>query len=174
MDIAIKVTLLPELFALTPQFARSDLLYRLKKLGHKDRWWLIDEQMDVLGHQNVGVDPRLVPCTSQFQYGLNCVLGVRCIEKRETVKATEGDEVESFCFLEPFQTVRHGAIIVRPRSYLKTHPPAHRDRAAMNGAQLCLAYSHPPAHRDRAAMNGAQLLMAQLLMAQLLMTLGDS
>jgi hypothetical protein len=29
------------------------------------------------------------------------------------VKATESDEVESFCFLEPFQIVRHGAIIVR-------------------------------------------------------------
>jgi hypothetical protein len=29
------------------------------------------------------------------------------------VKATESNEVESFCFLEPFQIVRHGNIIVR-------------------------------------------------------------
>jgi hypothetical protein len=49
-----------------------------------------------------------------LQYGLNYVLGGRCIEKRETVKTTERDEVKSFCFLEPFQTVRHGIIIVRP------------------------------------------------------------
>jgi hypothetical protein len=45
----------------------------------------------------------LMACASQFQYGFNCVLRVRCIEKRETVKATEGDEVESLRFLEPFQ-----------------------------------------------------------------------
>jgi hypothetical protein len=82
--------------------------------------------MDVLGHQDVGVDPRLMSRTSQFQYGLNCVLGAWGIEKRETVKATERDEVESFCFLEPFQTVRHGSIIFRPRSDLK--PPARSSR----------------------------------------------
>ena len=61
-------------------------------------------------------------------------------------------------------------------------PPAHRDKTAMNGAQLHMAHgdssglmngppasiivrrdltsSHPPAHRDKAAMNGAQLFMA--------------
>jgi hypothetical protein len=114
MDVAVKVAFLPELLALTSQFARSDLLYCFEKLGHEDRWRLVDEQMDVLGHQDVGVDPRLMSCASQFQYGLHCVLGVRRIEKRETVKATESDEVESFCFLEPFQTVRYGSILVRP------------------------------------------------------------
>jgi hypothetical protein len=49
--------------------------------------------------------------TSQFQDGLDCVLGFRRLEERETAKATEGDEVESFRFLEPFQAVRHGPII---------------------------------------------------------------
>jgi hypothetical protein len=112
-DIAVKVAFLPELLALASQFARSDLLYGFEKLGHEDRWWLVDEQMDVLGHQDVGVDSRLMSRTSLFEYGLDYILGARLIEKRETVKATEGDEVESFCFLEPFQTVRHGAIIVR-------------------------------------------------------------
>jgi hypothetical protein len=139
MDVAVKVAFLPELLALASQFTRSDLLYSLEKLGHEDRWWLVDEQMYVLGHQDVGVDPRLMSCTSQFQYGLNCVLGVRRIEKRETVKATESDKVESFCFLEPFQTVRHGSIIVR-RDLTSSHPPAHRDKAAMNGAQLFMAH----------------------------------
>jgi hypothetical protein len=36
------------------------------------------------------------------------------------VKATESDEVESFCFLEPLQIVRHSCIIVQPLSDLKT------------------------------------------------------
>ena len=60
-DVAVKVAFLPELLALTSQFARSDLLYGFEKLGHEDRWWLVDEQMYVLGHQYVGVDPRLMP-----------------------------------------------------------------------------------------------------------------
>jgi hypothetical protein len=121
-DVTVKVAFLPELLMLASQFARSDLLYGFEKLGHENRWWLVDEYMDVLGHQDVGVNPRLMSCTSQFQYGLNSVFGVWRIEKGETVKATESNEVESFCFLEPFQTVRHGSIIVRPRSDLK--PPA--------------------------------------------------
>ena len=111
-DIAVKVAFLPELLVLTSEFARSDLLHGFEKLGNEDRWWLVDEQMDVLGHQDVGVDPRLMSRTSQFQYGLNCVLGAWGIEKRETVKATERDEVESFCSLEPLQAVGHGSIIV--------------------------------------------------------------
>jgi hypothetical protein len=125
-DVAVVLAFLPELLALASQFARSDLLYGFEKLGNEDQWWLVDEQMDVLGHQDVGVDPRLMPCTSQFQYGFNCVLGARRMEKRETVKATEGDEVESFCFLEPFQTVRHGFILIRLWSNLKT--PARSSR----------------------------------------------
>jgi hypothetical protein len=48
---------------------------------------------------------------NHFEHGLDCVPGFRRIEQRETVKATEGDEVESFSFLKPFQTVRHGSII---------------------------------------------------------------
>jgi len=135
MDVAVKVTFLPELFSLASQFARSHLLYSLEKLGHEGHRRLVDEQMDVLGHQNVGVDPRLMACASQFQYGLECVHGARRIEQRETVKATESDEVKSFRFLEPLETVRHGTIIAR-YGLPPNHPPAHRDRAAMNGAQL--------------------------------------
>ncbi len=42
-DVAVKVTFLPKLLALTSQFARSDLLYGFEKLSYKDRWRLIDE-----------------------------------------------------------------------------------------------------------------------------------
>src|ERR1035437_4532360 len=126
MDVAVKVAFLPELLALASQFARGDLLDGFEKLGHEDRWRLVDKQMDVLRHQDVGVDHCLMSCTSQFQYGLDCVPGTGHIEEREMVKATEGNEVESFCLLEPFQTVRHGAIIIRPRSDLK--PPSRSSR----------------------------------------------
>ena len=80
MDVAVIITLLPELLVLPSQFARRHLLYGFKKLGHENRWWLVDEQMDVLRHQDVGVNPRLMSCACQFQYGLNYVLGTRRIE----------------------------------------------------------------------------------------------
>jgi hypothetical protein len=111
-NITVKVAFLPELLALASQLTRSDLLYGLEKLAQEDRGRFVNEQMDVLRHNDIGVDPRLMPCTSLFQHNLESVLGIRRIEQRETVKATESDEVESFSFLESFQTVRHGSIIV--------------------------------------------------------------
>jgi ATP-dependent RNA circularization protein (DNA/RNA ligase family) len=53
------------------------------------------------------------PAPGQFRNGLDCLPGARRIEQRKTVKATESDEVKSFRFLEPFQTVRHGPIMAR-------------------------------------------------------------
>ncbi len=74
MNVGVKIAFLPELLMLASQLARSDLLCGLEKLGHEDRWWLIDEQMDVLGHKDVGVDPRLMTRPSQFEHGLDCAL----------------------------------------------------------------------------------------------------
>jgi hypothetical protein len=66
------------------------------------------------------ITPTIFPCqfrrawgASRFQYGLDCLPGARRIEERETVKATESDEVKGFRFLEPFQTVLHGPSIAR-------------------------------------------------------------
>jgi hypothetical protein len=54
-------------------------------------------------------------------------------KKWKTVKATERDEVKGFGFLEPLQAVGHGAIVT-PLGPCRE--PAHRDKAAMNGAQF--------------------------------------
>ena len=109
--IAVKITSLPEPFAITFQSAGNGLLQGLQKLGQQDRWWLVDEQVDVLGHQDVSVDSGLMTCTNPFQNSLDCVLGVRCFKERETVKATECDEVKCLRLLEPLQTVRHASIV---------------------------------------------------------------
>ena len=53
------------------------------------------------------------PAPGQFRNGLDCLPGARRIEQKKTVKATESDEVKSFRFLEPFQTIRHGPIMAR-------------------------------------------------------------
>jgi len=113
MDVTVKITFLPELLTRPSQFVRCNLLEGLEKLGQEDRWRLIDEQMDVLWHQDVSVNPRLMPRASHFLYGLHDLLGLRHFKKRETVKTTEGDEVQRLRFLKPLQTARHGSILNR-------------------------------------------------------------
>ena len=49
------------------------------------------------------------------------------------MEATERNEVKGFAFLEALQAVWHDAIVT-PLGYVRR--PAHRDKAAMNGAQL--------------------------------------
>jgi hypothetical protein len=87
----------------------------------------------VLGHQDVDLDPRLMSRMSRFQYRLHCLPGTRRFEQRDTVNATESDEVQRLRVLKPLQAARH-------RSSSSVHDfiatPAHRDKTAMNGAQL--------------------------------------
>jgi hypothetical protein len=64
--------------------------------------------------------------------------------------ATERNEVKGFGFLEPLQAVWNG-VIVTPLSLCRG--PAHRDKAAMNGAQLS-EMSGPPAQKGLAVFGG--------------------
>ena len=122
-DVAVIIALLPELFALASQFARGGLLEDFEKLGNEDRWWLVHEQMDVFGHQNVCVDPCLMPGPRPFQHGLDRLPRSERFKQRQTVKATEGDEVKSFRLLKPFQATRHGSIL---SGHHANPTPAHR------------------------------------------------
>ena len=110
--VAVKIAILPEPFAISLQFAGSGLLQGLQKLRHKDRRRLVDEQVDVLGHQDVSVDPGLMMPPNPFQNGLDGVFRARRFEKRQTVKATECDEMKSLGLLKPLQTVRHASIVI--------------------------------------------------------------
>ena len=77
-NAAVEIRWLPELFMMTSQFARSHLLQRLKELRQENRWRLVDEQMQMLGHQNVGVDPCLMPLARPFKDCLHCLTDARC------------------------------------------------------------------------------------------------
>jgi hypothetical protein len=77
------------------------LLDGFEELSDEDRRRLVHEQMGVLRHQDVGVDPRRMSRASLFQDGFDCFLCAGHIEQRETVKATEGDEVEGLHLLKP-------------------------------------------------------------------------
>jgi len=111
-DVRVKIAGLPELQAIAFQLAGSDLLGRFQKLGYEDRWRLVDQQVDMLRHQHVGVNPGLMPCPGLFKNGFDRIFGFGCLKEGKPVKPTEGDEVESFRFLEPFQTIRHAVLVI--------------------------------------------------------------
>jgi hypothetical protein len=83
-----------------------------QELAEEDGGWFVDEEVDVLGHQDVGVDSGLVTCSCLFEDEFDCGFGVGVFEVRETVVATEGDEVEGLGLLVPLQTVGHGVIVL--------------------------------------------------------------
>jgi hypothetical protein len=112
-DIRVKISFLPKPLTLTSQFARSHLLDDFEKLGQEDYWRLVDKQVDVLWHQDVRIDPGLKSGANLFQNCLHSLLGSQRIEMRETMKATECNEVERFCFLKSLETGRHDSILVR-------------------------------------------------------------
>jgi len=69
-DIAVVIAGLPELFARSSQLARSHLLDGLEKLRQYNLRRFIDKQMDMLGHQDVGVNSRTMPCARMFEHRL--------------------------------------------------------------------------------------------------------
>ena len=112
MDSAVKVVLLPEPLSIALEFAGGSLHEGLEKLRHNDRRRLIHQQVDMLGHQDVGVDSSPMTCPNLLRNSFDRILGFRRFKERETVTATEGDEVKGLGFLEPFQTVGHGPILI--------------------------------------------------------------
>ena len=61
----------------------------------------------MLGHEDVGIDTGFVTEPGSFEDRLDYVLGFRAGEVRETVVATEGDEVEGLGLLVTVETVGH-------------------------------------------------------------------
>jgi len=122
MDVAVVVAILPELLALASQFARGHLLQYLEKLRQQNLWRLIHEQVHMLGHQDISIDPRLVPCARLFQHNLNSLPGDRRIKQRKTVKATEGDEMKRFRLLESFQADGHETMLDPFRPLIAMRP----------------------------------------------------
>jgi len=76
-------------------------------LSQEDVWGLVDEEVDVLGHEDVGIDSGLVTGSDLFEDLKAEVFGVGVGEVGETVETTEGDEVEGLGLLESFEAVGH-------------------------------------------------------------------
>ncbi len=123
----VVVARLPEVILLTLEMAGSSLLEGLQKLRYEDAGRFVHEQMNVLRHEDVGVDSGLMTGSGLFKDCLNEILCSRVGKIRQAVKATEGDEVEGLGLLITMETVRHGNIVPR------TPCPIHRGGFPMGG-----------------------------------------
>jgi hypothetical protein len=120
-DVAVEVAVLPKLLAGTSKLSGRRLFEGFEELSEQDVLGLVDEQMDVLGHEDVGIDTGFMAEPGPFEDGLDDVLGLRAGEVGETVEATEGNEVERLGLLVSLQTVGHGCIVSWMVLGLKTH-----------------------------------------------------
>ncbi len=112
-DVAVEVAGLPELVVGALELAGGGLLEGLDPLVEQDARGLVDEEVDVLGHEDVGVDTGVVTGSGLFEEEFGEVL-VGCVGKvGETVVTTEGEEVEGFGLVEASQAVGHGEIVTR-------------------------------------------------------------
>jgi len=66
-----------------------------------DRGGLVDQQVNMLRHQDVCVNSGQMPLSDLLQYGSNGIPGRCRFEESIAVKAAERDEVERFRSLEP-------------------------------------------------------------------------
>jgi hypothetical protein len=64
--------------------------------------------MDVLRHEDVSIDPGMMPRPNLLQCGFYDSFGMDFLQIWKAVKAAECDEVKEFGSLVPLETVRHG------------------------------------------------------------------
>ena len=93
--------MLPELLPGAFEPVGGRLFEGIEELVEGDVWGLVDEEVDVLGHEDVDVDAGLVAGTGLFEDSFDDRFGLRG-EVGEPVEATEGDEVEGLGLLESF------------------------------------------------------------------------
>ena len=74
-DVAVEVAGLPELVAGAFELAGGSLLEGLDPLVEQDVWGLVDEEVDVLGREHVGVDIGVVTGPGLFEEEFGEVLG---------------------------------------------------------------------------------------------------
>jgi hypothetical protein len=83
--------------------------------------------MDVLGHEDVSIDLRLMPCPNLLHYDFYGVLGAGFLKEWIAVKAAKRDEVKGLSLLESPQAVWHGSGIIAAHRQLKTRSSQKRD-----------------------------------------------
>lgn len=92
-DVEVVVAGLPEVVSGAFELARGLLLEGLEEGSERDVEGLVDEEVDVLGHQDIGVDPRVMAGSGAFEDLLDGGHCGRVSEVGEAAVAAKGDEV---------------------------------------------------------------------------------
>jgi hypothetical protein len=109
--VEVVVTGLPELFTAAFEEFGGFAFDDSEEGGEGVSFWFAGEEVNVLGHEDVGVDGEVVGVAGLFDDSFEDVFGVGVFEKGETVVATEGDEVELAGGLAAFEAQWHGWIL---------------------------------------------------------------
>jgi hypothetical protein len=112
-DVSVVVAGLPEVVPGALELTGGLLLEGFHELIEWDGFGFVDEEVDVLGHEDVGIDAGLVAGSGLFEDLFDCAPGFRGREVRLPVEATEGDEVESMGLLVSLETPGHGVMVCR-------------------------------------------------------------
>lgn len=84
----------------------------MESLGERRVRWFADEQVDVLGHDDVAEDFEVVALAGEFEGVEEDVFCVWGVEIRFTAVTTEGDEVIVTFLLVSYEAQRHGWILL--------------------------------------------------------------
>lgn len=92
-DVEVVVADLPELLAVAFEGLRGLAFEDVQGAGEGPGFRFAEEEMDVLGHEDVAEDVEAVASPELFECGFEGGAGVVVAEKRETLVTAEGDEV---------------------------------------------------------------------------------
>ena len=161
VNVRVVVPLLPEVRLIAFELPRTHLLQRLEKLRNKNLGRLVHQQVHMLRHQHIRINPRLMPSSRFFQQRLNGILRVRQIQQRKPLKATERDEVQRPGLLEPLQACGHKVMLIlqphamqrrrspRPTESVPHSSQLHRDEWEGNPSPATKIRAIPPPTKRR-------------------------
>jgi hypothetical protein len=108
-DIEVVIATLPELLLVGwLEFPGGELLEDLEEGGEGVEGWFVGEQVDMLGHEDIGRDEEALLPARLFQESLDGVFYLGSVQEGLTFVATEGDEVEVAGLLKAFEARWHG------------------------------------------------------------------
>ena len=131
--IEVVVALLPEVRRVADQPAGHALLEGLDGNGKRFAAWLAQQQMHMVGHDNVPIDTEQVVLADSFQRGFEHGPGSGICEVRPTMPARKRDEMRLSGTVESLKPSWHeGQLTPVPHSSKRrlSGPPAFGDRAA--------------------------------------------
>ena len=122
--------MLPQETRLADEPSRDALLERLDRIGEGAALRLAEQQMNVLGHDDVPEDTQFVSTPDSFQRGHKYLLRFGRVEERAPLIAGEGNEVRTLRLVETLESPSHvgsldGEVIPLKRKPRLSGAPGH-------------------------------------------------